>query len=93
MRLSRPEIILSREKRAGSPFRASLELTQVVQRAHDQIKPLDPLDVILRLLDISMPRVDIHPSSRIEMNRGRGGYERFGFLDVVFAKEELSVEV
>lgn len=66
---------------------------QIVERTHHQIKLTDPLDVILRLFDVAMTRVNVDVAGRIEMMRGRGGHERFGFLDVGLAKEKLPVQV
>lgn len=66
---------------------------QIVERTHHQIKLTDPLDVILGLFDVAMTRVNVDAAGRVEMMRGRGGHERFGFLDVGLAKEKLPVQV
>lgn len=53
-------------------------LTHVIQRIHHQPEPLDPLQIVLSLLNVPVSRMDVDARRRVEVSRRRGRHERFG---------------
>lgn len=68
-------------------------LTHVIQRIHHQPKTLYPLQVVLRLLDIAVSRMDLDAAGGVEVPRRGGRNERLGLGYVRLAKQELAVQV
>jgi hypothetical protein len=66
-------------------------LTHVVESIEDNVKGLKVVDVETRLLDVAMDGLDL--DVRVEVLRRLLGHECLGAFDVLFAEEELAVQV
>lgn len=67
--------------------------THIVQSVQNQIKALDPLDIILTVLDVSMSGMDRNSAVGIEMRSRSSSYDCLWLFNVWFAEEELAVQV
>jgi len=63
----------------------------IVQGAHDDVKPGKPIDVEAVLLDVRADGVDV--DGGVECRRRASGDGRLGLFYVLFAEEELAVQV
>lgn len=66
-------------------------LTKIVECIQHNIEALEPVNIVLRLLDIAVNGLDI--DMRIKLQSGLSRDEGFRALDMLFLEQELTVEI